>query len=133
MRLLIHLILRLIGVVLLCLACTIGWVLVDAHRSIESDTAASADRVAATLQNLYWRDLLWRDGTYRDALLPVPDYTRVTRASTAEGGRHPTDTWTRPLNQPGVTGTDSRPEESALTVAGTLPPMAVRRCVEPGA
>ncbi len=63
MRLLIHLVLRLVAVVLLCLACTIGWILVDAHRTIEADTAASADRVATTLQNLYWRELLWRDGT----------------------------------------------------------------------
>ncbi|MDB5656156.1 MAG: sensor histidine kinase [Tardiphaga sp.] len=86
MRLLIHLILRLIGVVLLCLACTVGWVLVDAHRSIEADTASSADRVAATLQNLFWRDLLWRDGTYRDALLPVPDWESIaTMKSIAPG------------------------------------------------
>jgi two-component system, NarL family, sensor histidine kinase UhpB len=86
MRLLIHLILRLIGVVLLCLACTVGWVLVDAHRSIEADTVSSADRVAATLQNLYWRDLLWRDGTYRDALLPVPDWESIaTMKSIAPG------------------------------------------------
>ncbi|MDB5616059.1 histidine kinase [Tardiphaga sp.] len=86
MRLLIHLILRLIGVVLLCLACTVGWVLVDAHRSIEADTASSADRVAATLQNLYWRELLWRDGTYRGALLPVPDWESIaTMKSIAPG------------------------------------------------
>jgi signal transduction histidine kinase len=86
MRLLIHLILRLIGVVLLCLACTIGWVLVDAHRSIEADTNSSADRVAATLQNLYWRDLLWRDGAYRNALLPVPDWESIaTMKSIAPG------------------------------------------------
>ncbi|MET0705622.1 MAG: histidine kinase, partial [Tardiphaga sp.] len=86
MRLLIHLILRLIGVVLLCLACTIGWVLVDAYRSIEADTASSADRVAATLQNLYWRDLLWRDGAYRNALLPVPDWqSMATMKSIAPG------------------------------------------------
>jgi two-component system sensor histidine kinase UhpB len=77
MRLLIHLVLRLVAVVLLCLACTIGWILVDAHRTIEADTAASADRVATTLQNLYWRELLWRDGTYRDALLPLPDWKSI--------------------------------------------------------
>ena len=86
MRLLIHLILRLIGVVLVCLACTIGWVLIDAHRSIEVDTASSAERVATTLQNLYWRDLLWRDGAYRNALLPVPDWESIaTMKSIAPG------------------------------------------------
>jgi signal transduction histidine kinase len=77
MRLLIHLILRLVGVVLLCLACTTGWVLVDAHRTIEADTASSADRVANRLQNLYWRELIWREGVYRDALLPAPDWESI--------------------------------------------------------
>jgi two-component system, NarL family, sensor histidine kinase UhpB len=52
MQLLIHLIVRLVGVVLLCLACTTGWVLLDAHRTIETDTASSADRVAIKLQSL---------------------------------------------------------------------------------
>jgi two-component system sensor histidine kinase UhpB len=77
MRLLIDLIARLVAVVLLCLLCTVGWVLFDAHRSIEADTAASADRVAQNLQNLYWRQLLWREGVYREALLPVPDWEAI--------------------------------------------------------
>ncbi|WP_445489015.1 histidine kinase [Rhodopseudomonas sp. RCAM05734] len=77
MRLLIHLILRLAAVVVFCLACAVGWVLVDAHRSIENDIAVSADRVAHNLQNLYWRQLLWRDGVYRDALLPLPDWESI--------------------------------------------------------
>ena len=74
MRLLIHLMLRLVGVVLLCLACTTGWVLFEAHRDIEADIVTSADRVAGSLRSLYWRELLWRDGVYRDALLPTPDW-----------------------------------------------------------
>jgi two-component system, NarL family, sensor histidine kinase UhpB len=74
MRLLIHLILRLVGVVLLCLACTTGWVLFGAHRDIETDIVISADRVADNLRSLYWRELLWRDGVYREALLPAPDW-----------------------------------------------------------
>lgn len=77
MRLLIHLILRLVAVVLLCLACTMGWVLFDAHRTIEADTASSAERVAGKLQALYWRELLWRDGVYREALLPAPDWVSI--------------------------------------------------------
>jgi two-component system, NarL family, sensor histidine kinase UhpB len=77
MRLLIHLILRLVGVVLVCLACTTGWVLLDAHRTIEADTASSADRVASRLQNLYWRELIWREGVYREALLPAPDWESI--------------------------------------------------------
>jgi two-component system sensor histidine kinase UhpB len=74
MRLLMHLILRLVGVVLVCLACAIGWVLVDTYRAIKAETAASADRVARDLQNLYWRELLWRGGTYRKSLLPAPEW-----------------------------------------------------------
>jgi two-component system, NarL family, sensor histidine kinase UhpB len=74
MRLLVHLVLRLVGVVLVCLACTVGWILVDTHHAIEAETSASADRVARDLQNLYWRELLWRDGILRKALLPVPDW-----------------------------------------------------------
>jgi two-component system sensor histidine kinase UhpB len=74
MRLLVHLILRLVGVVLVCLACTVGWVLVDTHRTIEAETSASADRVARDLQNLYWRELLWRDGILHKTLIPPPDW-----------------------------------------------------------
>jgi two-component system sensor histidine kinase UhpB len=74
MRLLVHLILRLVGVVLLCLACAIGWVLLDTHRAIEAETAASAERVARDLQRLYWHELLWRDGILRKTLFPVPDW-----------------------------------------------------------
>ncbi len=77
MRLLIHVVIRLFGVVLLCLACAVGWVLVDAHRVIEAETAASADRVARDLQNLYWRELLWRDGIRRKALIPGPDWESI--------------------------------------------------------
>jgi two-component system sensor histidine kinase UhpB len=77
MRLLIHLIARLVGVVLVCLACAIGWVLVDTHRAIETETAASADRVARDLQNLYWRELVWRDGILHKALMPVPDWVSL--------------------------------------------------------
>jgi two-component system sensor histidine kinase UhpB len=77
MRLLIHLVLRLVGVVAVCLACTTGWVLFDAHQTIERDTTRSADRIASKLQNLYWRELLWREGVYRDALLPAPDWESI--------------------------------------------------------
>jgi two-component system sensor histidine kinase UhpB len=77
MRLLIDLMTRLAAVVLLCLFCAVGWVLFDAHRSIEADTVHSADRVAQNLQTLYWRELLWREGAYREALLPVPDWEAI--------------------------------------------------------
>ena len=78
MNLFVHLILRLAAVVLLCLVCAIGWVLVDAHRGIEKETAASADRVAKSLEALYWQELLWRGGMNRDHIVPMPDWQTMT-------------------------------------------------------
>lgn len=37
MQLMLHLISRLVGVTLLCLIVTIGWVMVDAHRAVEGE------------------------------------------------------------------------------------------------
>lgn len=74
MNLLAHLIARLVVVVLLCLIGAIGWVMVDAHRTIEHETAASADRVGRHLEALYWQKLLWRGGMSKDTLLPSPDW-----------------------------------------------------------
>jgi two-component system sensor histidine kinase UhpB len=78
MKLLIHLIARLVVVVLICLAGAIGWVMVDAHRSIERETMASADRMAQQLQALYWQKLLWRGGMHKDTLLPMPDWETLS-------------------------------------------------------
>ncbi|WP_395021683.1 ATP-binding protein [Dongia sp.] len=74
MNLFAHLALRLAGVVLLCLAAAIGWVLIDSHRSIEKETAASADRVARNLEALYWKELLWRGGLNKEHIVPLPDW-----------------------------------------------------------
>ena len=74
MNLFVHLILRLGGVVLLCLVCAVGWVLIDAHRAIEKEATASADRVAGALETLYWRELLWRGSLNRDHLIPIPEW-----------------------------------------------------------
>ncbi len=78
MNLLMHLIVRLVVVVLLCLAGAIGWVMIDAHRSIELETVASADRMERQLQGLYWQKLLWRGGMRRDSLLPIPDWQTLS-------------------------------------------------------
>jgi signal transduction histidine kinase len=78
MNLFAHLVLRLAGVVMLCLVCAIGWVLIDAHRSIEKEATASAGRVARTLEALYWRELLWRGGINRDHIVPMPDWQTMT-------------------------------------------------------
>ena len=74
MNLFVHLVLRLAGVVLVCLACAVGWVLIDTHRAIEKEASASADRVASALETLYWRELLWRGGLSREHLVPIPDW-----------------------------------------------------------
>ena len=74
MNLFVHLISRLAGVVFVCLVCAVGWVLIDAHRAIEKEAVASADRVAGALETLYWRELLWRGGLNRDHLVPIPDW-----------------------------------------------------------
>ena len=78
MKLLLYLIARMVAVVLLCLAGAIGWVMVDAHRSIERETMASADRMAQQLQALYWQKLVWRGGMHMDSLLPMPDWETLS-------------------------------------------------------
>ena len=78
MNLFVHLILRLAAVVLLCLVGAIGWVLVDARHGIEKETAASADRVAKSLEVLYWQELLWRGGMNRDHIVPLPDWQTMS-------------------------------------------------------
>lgn len=98
MNLFVHLILRLATVVLVCLACAVGWVLIDTHRAIQAGAAASADRVAGALENLYWRELLWRDGLSREHLLPTPEWETLTTMKVispgvcitfSEGGKAP--------------------------------------------
>lgn len=78
MNLLAHLIARLVAVVLLCLIGAIGWVMVDAHRTIERETAASADRMGRHLEALFWQKLVWREGMSRDTILPLPDWETLT-------------------------------------------------------
>jgi two-component system, NarL family, sensor histidine kinase UhpB len=74
MQLIVRLIFRLVGVVLICLALTVGWVMVDAHRTIGVETAASGERVAYELENLFWREILWRGSMRRDNVLPIPNW-----------------------------------------------------------
>lgn len=74
MHLILHLVLRFVGVTLLCLAVTVGWVMVDAHRAIEMEASASADRVTRDLENLYWREILWRGSMRKNKVLPMPNW-----------------------------------------------------------
>src|SRR5271166_1259826 len=74
MWLVLRLIVRLVGVVALCLALALAWAMVDTHRSIDRETSASADRVATELEMLYWREQLWRGGLRKEGLLPTPEW-----------------------------------------------------------
>jgi two-component system sensor histidine kinase UhpB len=73
-NLLMHLIVRLVGVVALCLTAAIVWITVDTHRSIDVSVSASAARMGQHLEALYWQRLLWRGGMRKNALLPVPEW-----------------------------------------------------------
>jgi two-component system, NarL family, sensor histidine kinase UhpB len=86
MHLMIHLVGRLFVVVLLCLAGASGWVMIDAHRSIEAETAATAERVGKRLEGLYWQKLLWRGGMSKETLLPIPDGETLATASVVSPG-----------------------------------------------
>lgn len=81
MRLLPLLILRLMGVVVLCLGLAIGWLIVASHQQIAADSASTAARLSQHLQGLYWQRLLWRDGLYKDGLLPLPEWQSLATQS----------------------------------------------------
>jgi len=53
------------------------WATIDAHRSVDRATAASAERVSVALEALYWRELLLRSNRMREQLLPVPDWRTI--------------------------------------------------------
>lgn len=69
MRLLIGTILRVVGVVLLCLMAAATWVMVDVNRSIHSELDASAARVQREAIRLAWREM-----TFRGAIAPQNDF-----------------------------------------------------------
>ena len=86
MNLFVSLMLRLMGVVVVCLGCAVSWVVIDTHRAVETETAATADRVTQTLEALYWRELLWNSGLLREQLLPIPEWeTLATMKVVAPG------------------------------------------------
>lgn len=86
MHLLLHLIGRLVAVVLLCLATAVAWVMIDAHQSIDAETAATAERVGQRLESLYWQKLVWRGGMTRETLLPMPEWQTLATASVVSPG-----------------------------------------------
>ncbi|MGE5156582.1 MAG: histidine kinase [Gemmatimonas sp.] len=74
MRLVLLLVARLLVVVMLCLTAATVWATVDAYRSVDRATVASADRVSEALQALYWRELLLRSSRMREHLIPLPEW-----------------------------------------------------------
>lgn len=74
MNLLPQLLLRLLAITVLCLAATITWIVVDAHRSIERDAERSAARVGQHLEALYWQEQLWRGRGRAGLNTPAPEW-----------------------------------------------------------
>lgn len=77
MRLVLQLVARLLVIVALCLGAATVWATIDAYRSVDRATAASAERVAQALEALYWRELLLRSNRMREQLLPAPDWRTI--------------------------------------------------------
>jgi len=77
MRLVLQLVARLLVVVALCLGAATFWATIDAYRSVDRATAASAERVSQALEALYWRELLLRGNRTREHLVPVSDWRTI--------------------------------------------------------
>ncbi|MBR1204251.1 MULTISPECIES: sensor histidine kinase [unclassified Bradyrhizobium] len=77
MRLVLQLVARLLVIVALCLAAATFWATIDAYRSVDRATSASAERVSQALEALYWRELLLRSSRMREQLLPAPDWRTI--------------------------------------------------------
>ena len=77
MRLVLQLVARLLVVVALCLGAATVWATIDAYRSVDRATAASAERVSQALEALFWRELLLRGNRTREHLVPVSDWRTI--------------------------------------------------------
>jgi len=77
MRLVLQLVARLLVVVALCLGAATVWATIDAYRSVDRATAASAERVSQALEALYWRELLLRSNRTRETLVPVSEWRTI--------------------------------------------------------
>ncbi|MGB6238092.1 MAG: histidine kinase, partial [Bradyrhizobium sp.] len=77
MRLFLQLVARLLVVVMLCLGAATAWATIEAHRSVDRATEASAERVSQALQGLYWHEILLHGSRTRAHLLPVPEWRTI--------------------------------------------------------
>jgi signal transduction histidine kinase len=64
----------LVVVAVLCLLGAIGWSLLDAHRTVEANASASANRIQHQLQALFWQKLVWNGGMSRESFMPQPEW-----------------------------------------------------------
>src|SRR5437879_4419833 len=71
MRLVLQLVARLLVVVALCLGAATIWATIDAYRSVDRATAASAERVSQAMAALYWPELLLRSSRARALLMAL--------------------------------------------------------------
>src|SRR3569623_403924 len=101
MRLVLQLVARLLLIVTLCLAAASVGASIDAYRSVDRATAASAQRVAQTLQARYWRELLLHSSRTREQLVPVPDWRTLETMKLISPGVcvefQPAEAFERPL------------------------------------
>ncbi len=86
MRLVLHLVARLLAVVVLCLGAATIWVALDAWHSVDRAATASAQRVSQALEALYWRELLLHSNRMREQLLPVPEWRTIETAKLISPG-----------------------------------------------
>lgn len=86
MRLVLQLVARLLVIVVLCLGGATVWATIDAYRSVDRATAASADRVSHALEALYWRELLLRSNRSREHLVPPPEWRTIETMSLISPG-----------------------------------------------
>ncbi len=77
MTLLLKLIARILAIVMLCLAGAAGWVMVDAHQTIVTETSATAERVGQHFKTIFWNRLVWRDGMTKPSLVPLSDWETI--------------------------------------------------------
>src|SRR5262249_22523505 len=67
-------------------AAAVAWVMIDTHRSIDADTAATAERVGKRLEGLYWQKLLWHGGMGRETLVGIPEWQTLATANIVSPG-----------------------------------------------
>ena len=86
MRLVLQLVARLFIIVILCLGAATIWATIDAYRSVDRATSASAERVSVALEALYWRELLLRSSRMREQLVPAAEWRTIQTMSLISPG-----------------------------------------------